>query len=126
MYTSMSPFTTNSELNAFSSLLTGYSQTQNMFLPRLSFPHKPLASEQQEFSAGDTDEEQFDYSEDEENHAGFEPTLEDCNTAGGDDLKLNEEQSDDLTAATGSSTAPLKIIASLLSFHIYIICLTNW
>lgn len=94
--------------HSFLSLLTGYSQTQNMFLPRLSFPHKPnskpLASEQQEFSTGDTDEEQFDYSEDEEeNQTGFKSTLEDCSAAGDEDLKLNEEQSDDLTAATSSS-----------------------
>ncbi|XP_037616689.1 uncharacterized protein LOC119482862 isoform X2 [Sebastes umbrosus] len=83
-----------------------YSQNQSMFLPRLFLPHKPnswqLASEQRASSTGDADEGQFDYSEDEEdveeNQTEDKATLEDC-SEGGEDLKLKEEQIDDLTAA---------------------------
>ncbi|XP_028426640.1 uncharacterized protein LOC114550216 isoform X2 [Perca flavescens] len=84
-----------------------YSQTQNMFLPRLSFPHEPnsrqLASEQQASSTGDTDG-QSDYSE--ENQGDDELALEDRSK--GDEVleikeELKEEQSDDLTAANCSN-----------------------
>ncbi|XP_044041419.1 uncharacterized protein LOC122870995 isoform X2 [Siniperca chuatsi] len=87
-----------------------YSQTQSMFLPRLSLPPKPnskqLASEQQELSTGSEDEGQFDYREDEEpveeNHTDVSPTLEDCSKRE-EDLKLKDEQSDDRTAANCSN-----------------------
>ncbi|XP_049423152.1 uncharacterized protein LOC125883072 isoform X1 [Epinephelus fuscoguttatus] len=96
-----------------------HSQTQEMFLPRLSLPHKPkllqLTSEQQEVSLGDVDEEEFDYGEDEEaveeNQTGDKPTLEDY-SEGGEDLKFKEEQEDDRTAAECSnlnSHMPLRL-----------------
>lgn len=86
--------------------LTGYSQTRNMFLPRLSVPPKPntkqLPSEQLESSAGDDDEGQFDYSEDEEpteeNQTGIDVNLEDWGQ-GDEDLKLKDEESDHLITA---------------------------
>ncbi|XP_036978107.1 uncharacterized protein LOC119032725 isoform X1 [Acanthopagrus latus] len=82
-----------------------YSQTPNMFLPRLSVPPKPnakqLSSEQLESSAGD-DEGQFDYSKDEEpieeNQSGIDVNLEDW-SQGDEDLKLKDEESDHLIAA---------------------------
>ncbi|XP_032360897.1 uncharacterized protein LOC116672973 isoform X2 [Etheostoma spectabile] len=81
-----------------------YSQTQNMFLPRLSLPHKPsprqLASEQQASSTGDTDDGESDYGE--ENQSDDELDLED-RSEGDEVLKLKEEQSDDLTAANCSN-----------------------
>ncbi|XP_039647548.1 uncharacterized protein LOC120553322 isoform X2 [Perca fluviatilis] len=85
-----------------------YSQTQNMFLPRLSFPHEPnsrqLSSEQQASSTGDTDDGPSDYSE--ENQSDDELALEDRSK--GDEVlelteELKEEQSDDLTAANCSN-----------------------
>lgn len=102
-------------------------------MPRLSLPHKPnlkqLASEQQELSTGeDEDEGQFDYWEDEdpieENQTDVKPTLEDC-SKGDEDLKLKDEQCDDLTTANCSSMAPsgfktpMKIIASPEFPHSY-------
>ncbi|XP_059181790.1 uncharacterized protein LOC131960563 [Centropristis striata] len=85
-------------------------QTQNMFLPRLSLPHKPnstqLASEKQERPAGNADG-QFDYSEDEdaikEIHTEDELTLQDF-SKGDEGLKSNDKQSDDLTAADCSNS----------------------
>ncbi|XP_031169261.1 uncharacterized protein LOC116060041 isoform X4 [Sander lucioperca] len=81
-----------------------YSQTQNMFLPRLSLPHEPnsrqLASEQQASSTGDTDDGQSDYSE--ENQSDDELALED-RSKGDEVLKLKEEPSDDLTAVNCSN-----------------------
>ena len=77
-----------------------------MFLPRLLFPPKPnakqLPSEQLESSAGDDDEGQFDYIEDEEpiekNQMGVDVNLEDW-SQGDEDLKLKDEESDHLIAA---------------------------
>ncbi|XP_034718799.1 uncharacterized protein LOC117938369 isoform X3 [Etheostoma cragini] len=81
-----------------------YSKTQNMFLPRLSLPHKPnsmqLASEQQASSTGDTDDGQSDYGE--ENQSDDELALEDL-SKGDEVLTLKEEQTDDLTAANCSN-----------------------
>lgn len=98
-------FAANSDVHIISPPLTGYSQTPNMFLPRLSVPPKPnakqLSSEQLESSAGD-DEGQFDYSKDEEsieeNQSGIDVNLEDW-SQGDEDLKLKDEESDHLIAA---------------------------
>nr|XP_020455284.1 uncharacterized protein LOC109959892 isoform X2 [Monopterus albus] len=87
-----------------------YSRSQNMFLPRLFFSpkanFKQLASEQQEESTDDEEGGLFDNSEDEEpdeeDQSEDEPTLEDCNKQC-EDLKLEDEQSDDLTAANCSN-----------------------
>ncbi|XP_042367377.1 uncharacterized protein LOC121961452 [Plectropomus leopardus] len=97
---------------------TRHSQTQNMFLPRLSLPHNPiskqLASEQQELSTGDADEERFDYSEDEEaeeKQTWEKSALQDC-IKDDEDLKLNEKRNNDLTAANCSdlnTRTPLKL-----------------
>ncbi|CAJ1054924.1 uncharacterized protein LOC122870995 isoform X2 [Xyrichtys novacula] len=72
-----------------------YSQTQNMFLPRLSLPPKPkreLCSEQQESAAGEKEEEQFYSSEDEEPAEGrlheVAQILKDCSK---EDERLNEQ-----------------------------------
>ncbi|XP_040006146.1 uncharacterized protein LOC120802417 isoform X2 [Xiphias gladius] len=82
---------------------TCYSQTQNMFLPRLFLPpkanSKQLTQGQQEMSTGNEDEGQFDYSEDEEpveeNPTDNKATLEDC-TRG-------NEQTNDLPTENGSN-----------------------
>uniref|UniRef100_UPI0037E72C46 zinc finger protein 624-like n=1 Tax=Semicossyphus pulcher TaxID=241346 RepID=UPI0037E72C46 len=84
-----------------------FSQSQNMFLPRLSLPPKQnakLPSERQAFSAGDEDEGEFYYSEDEEplEDTDVTPTVDDC-SRGDEDLKVKEEQIEDLAGANCSN-----------------------
>lgn len=109
------------------------SDTQNMFLPRLSVSHKAnpkqlfqeqissnssecmRSGSQQEIFAGDEDEGPFYCSEEEEpieeNSTDHKPAVEDCGN-GSEDLKLKDEQSDDLTTVNcceSHSCTPLRL-----------------
>eukprot|EP00064_Thunnus_orientalis_P007596 superscaffoldBa00000854_g7618 len=109
------------------------SDTQNMFLPRLSVSHKAnpkqlfqerissnssecmRSGSQQEIFAGDKDEGPFYCSEEEEpieeNSTDHKPAVEDCGN-GSEDLKLKDEQSDDLTTVNcceSHSCTPLRL-----------------
>ncbi|KAK2858943.1 hypothetical protein Q5P01_003563 [Channa striata] len=84
------------------------SPAQNVFLPRLFLPPKAnmkqMAFEQEEWSTGDEDEDQYEspYSEDEESQSDEKSTLEEC-CEENEELKLKDEQSNDLTAANCSN-----------------------
>ncbi|XP_034530054.1 uncharacterized protein LOC117805433 [Notolabrus celidotus] len=107
---------------------TCYSETQNMFLPRLSLPPKPnttLCGEPQGSATSDKEEEQFYISEDEE-PAKESPddvtlTLRDC-IKDEQNLKLRNKQVKDLTAENCSSkqsSLRMKIFVFVLKICIY-------